>query len=72
MWSPLATYSIGSDWGVATVHVKRLSGHGRSVTWHPEQMDVWCSTPRAATVSSGTTFVRINSAPQAVQRITRT
>ena len=44
----------------------------RSVTWHPEQMNVWCSTPRTATVWSGTTFVRINSAPQAVQRITRT
>src|ERR1700730_3421136 len=44
----------------------------RSETWHPEQMNVWCSTPRAATASSGNTFVRINSAPQAVQRITRT
>jgi hypothetical protein len=43
-----------------------------SVTWHAEQMNVWCSTPRAATVSSGTTFVRINSAPHAAQRITRT
>jgi hypothetical protein len=43
-----------------------------SVTWHSEQANVWCSTPRRATVSSGTTFVRISSAPQAVQRITRT
>ena len=43
-----------------------------SVTWHAEQMNVWCSTPRAATVSSGTTFVRINSPPHAAQRITRT
>src|ERR1700738_2369659 len=41
----------------------------RSVTWHPEQMNVWCSTPCTATVSSGTTLVRINSAPQALQRI---
>jgi hypothetical protein len=44
----------------------------RSVTWHPEQMNVWCSTPRTGTVSSGTTLVRISSAPQAVQSITRT
>ena len=36
-----------------------------SVTWHAEQMNVWFSRPRTATVSSGTTFVRINSAPQA-------
>jgi hypothetical protein len=43
-----------------------------SVTWHAEQMNVWCSTPRAATVSSGTTFARINSPPHAAQRITRT
>ena len=39
-----------------------------SVTWHSEQTNVWCSTPRTATVSSGTTLVRINSAPHAVQR----
>ena len=65
---------------------RRLHGHGRAVSLatsfdehYPmlcdmasEQMNVWCSTPRTATVSSGTTFVRINSAPQAVQRITRT
>jgi hypothetical protein len=44
----------------------------RSVTWHPEQMNVWCSTPRTATVWSGTTFVRINSAPHAVQSIALT
>ena len=44
----------------------------RSVTWHPEQMNVWCSTPRTATVSSETTVVRINSPVQALQRITRT
>ena len=43
-----------------------------SVTWHPEQMNVWCSIPRTGTVSSGTTFVRISSTPQAVQRITCT
>src|ERR1700730_4734928 len=43
-----------------------------SETWHPEQMNVWRSTPRTATVSSGTTLGRINSASQAVQRITRT
>ena len=39
-----------------------------SVTWHSEQTNVWCPTPRRATASSGTTFVRISSAPQAVQR----
>src|SRR6202048_2332477 len=44
----------------------------RSVTWHPEQMNVWCSTPRTATVWSRTTFVRINSAPHAVQSIALT
>jgi hypothetical protein len=43
-----------------------------SVTWHSEQTNVCRSTPRTVAVSSGTTFVRINSAPQAVQRITRT
>jgi hypothetical protein len=43
-----------------------------SVTWHAEQMNVWCSIPRTATVSSGTTFVRINSEPHAVQSIART
>src|ERR1700730_612151 len=41
----------------------------RSVTWHAEQINVWYSKPRTVAVSSGTTFVRINSAPQAVQRI---
>jgi hypothetical protein len=44
----------------------------RSVTWHPEQMNVWCSQPRKCAVSSGTTLVRINSEPHAVKRIGRT
>src|SRR3984893_10193362 len=44
----------------------------RSVTWHPEQMNVWCSTPRTATVWSATTFVRMNSAPHAVPSIALT
>jgi hypothetical protein len=44
----------------------------RSVTWHAEQMNVWCSQPRKHAVSSGTTLVRINSAPHAVQRNGRT
>src|SRR6202011_5882187 len=44
----------------------------RSVLWHPEQLKVWCSKPRTATVFSGTTFVRISSASHAVQYITRT
>jgi hypothetical protein len=43
-----------------------------SVTRHSEQTNVWCSTPRRATVSFGTTLVRINSEPHAVQRIART
>ena len=42
------------------------------MTWHPEQMNVWCSQPRIRAVSSGITFVRINSALQAVQRNGRT
>jgi hypothetical protein len=44
----------------------------RTVLWHPEQLKVWCSKPRTATVFSGTTFVRINSASHAVQCILRT
>ena len=32
-----------------------------TVLWHPEQIKVWCSKPRTATVFSGTTLVRINS-----------
>jgi hypothetical protein len=44
----------------------------RSVMWQPEQMNVWCSQPRSRAVWSGTTLVRINSAPHAVQRNGRT
>ena len=40
----------------------------RPATWHFEQLKVWCSTP--GTIR--TTFVRINSAPHAVQRIALT
>ena len=41
----------------------------RTVLWHPEQIKVWCSKPRTATVFSWTTFARISSTPHAVQRI---
>ena len=61
--------------GIGALSVSRpafVNTTRRSMTWHAEQMNVWCSTPRTEAVSSGTTFVRINSAPQAVQRITRT
>jgi hypothetical protein len=58
--------------GVSVSRPSLMNTTRRSEPWHPEQMNVWCSTPRAATVSSGTTFVRINSAPQALQRITCT
>ena len=44
----------------------------RAVMWHPEQIKVWCSKPRIATVCSGTTFIKIISAPHAVQCIART
>jgi hypothetical protein len=40
-----------------------------SVAWHSEQRKVWCSKPGT---ESGTTFIRINSAPHAVQRIAPT
>jgi predicted ATPase len=45
------------------------SGRGIRSSWHPGQMKVWCSQPRIRAVSSGTTSVRINSAPHVVQRI---
>ena len=41
----------------------------RSTSWHSEHMKVWCSKPGTAIVSSWTTFVRIISAPHAIQRI---
>ena len=44
----------------------------RTLIWHPEQIKVWCSKPRTATVFSGTTFVRISSASHAVQCTART
>jgi hypothetical protein len=34
-------------------------------------MKVWCSKPGTAIVSSWTTFIKIISAPQAIQRIAR-
>jgi len=50
----------------------RMKSTRCSVTWHAEQMKLWCSKPRTAIVLSGTTFVRIKSAPHAVQRIATT
>jgi hypothetical protein len=58
--------------GVSSSRPYRVKTSRRSVTWHSEQMKVWCSKPRTAIVLSGTTCVRINSAPHAVQRIVRT
>jgi hypothetical protein len=57
--------------GIASLSVSRpafVNTTRRSKTWHAEQMNVWCSTPRTVAVSSGTTFVGINSAPQAAHR----
>jgi len=63
--------SFGGSTGIGALSSTRprlTSTTRRSVTWHSEQMKVWCSTP--GTVSRAT-FVRIiDSAPHAVQRIT--
>jgi hypothetical protein len=48
------------------VNIKR-----RSTSWQSEQLKVWCSKPGTVMVSSGTTFIKIISAPQAIQRIGR-
>ena len=45
---------------------------GCSMSWHSEQTKVRCSNPVTAMVLSSTTFVRIISAPHAIQRIART
>jgi hypothetical protein len=49
------------------VNIKR-----RSTSWHAEHMKVWRSKPRTDVVSSWTTFIKIISASQAIQRIART
>src|SRR6516165_5367225 len=43
-----------------------------STSWHSAHVKVWCSKPVTSIVSSGTTFVRIISAPHTKQRIART
>jgi hypothetical protein len=40
--------------GVSVSRPSLMNTTRRSEPWHPEEMNVWCSTPRAATVSSGT------------------
>ena len=44
----------------------------RSTSEHPEHMYVWCSKPGTGIVLSSTTFIRIISAPRAIQRIAST
>jgi hypothetical protein len=40
-----------------------------SVSWHAEHINVRCSKPGTARVSSGTTFIKVIAAPQTMQRI---
>jgi hypothetical protein len=41
----------------------------RSTSWQLEHLKLWRSNPRRAMASSRTTFVKIISAPQTIQRI---
>ena len=60
------------DMGVSTSRSSLVKDYSTLGDMAPRTNKRVCSTPRRATVSSGTTLVRINSAPQAVQDFTCT